>query len=76
MTFDTGSFRALVPSGALTGKHEAVELRDTQAQAYRGKGVTRAVRNIDETIAPAFKKRFNTKTQLKDIDSFIAWMER
>jgi enolase len=41
-----------VPSGASTGKREAVELRDGDAQRYRGKGVQQAVRNVEETIAP------------------------
>jgi enolase len=44
--------RAAVPSGASTGKREAVELRDGDAQRYLGKGVQQAVRNIEETIAP------------------------
>ncbi len=41
-----------VPSGASTGKREALELRDGDSQRYRGKGVQRAVTNIEETIAP------------------------
>jgi len=44
--------RAAVPSGASTGKREALELRDGDSQRYRGKGVQRAVTNIEETIAP------------------------
>jgi enolase len=44
--------RAAVPSGASTGKREAAELRDGDAQRYRGKGVQQAVRNVEETIAP------------------------
>jgi enolase len=44
--------RAAVPSGASTGKREAMELRDADGQRYRGKGVRHAVRNIEETIAP------------------------
>ena len=44
--------RAAVPSGASTGKHEAVELRDGDAKRYLGKGVTRAVRNVNEIIGP------------------------
>jgi enolase 1/2/3 len=44
--------RAAVPSGASTGKREAVELRDGDEQRYRGKGVQQAVRNVEETIAP------------------------
>ncbi len=43
----------MVPSGASTGKYEAVELRDNEPQRYRGKGVLKAVRNINGIIAPA-----------------------
>ncbi|MEO6578861.1 MAG: phosphopyruvate hydratase [Candidatus Limnocylindria bacterium] len=43
---------AMVPSGASTGAHEAVELRDDDASRYRGKGVLNAVRHINETIRP------------------------
>jgi enolase len=52
--------RAAVPSGASTGTHEAVELRDNDPKRYRGKGVLKAVANIDTTIAAA----------LKDADAF------
>ncbi|HET7856183.1 MAG TPA: phosphopyruvate hydratase [Gaiellaceae bacterium] len=45
--------RAAVPSGASTGRHEAVELRDGDSARYGGKGVEQAVRNVDEEIAPA-----------------------
>jgi enolase len=47
--------RAAVPSGASTGEHEAVELRDGDPKRYGGKGVLNAVRNVDEVIAPALK---------------------
>ncbi|HEX7938438.1 MAG TPA: phosphopyruvate hydratase, partial [Gemmatimonadaceae bacterium] len=47
--------RAAVPSGASTGEHEAVELRDGDKARYLGKGVRQAVRNIEETIAPALR---------------------
>jgi len=47
--------RAAVPSGASTGEHEARELRDGEANRYLGKGVRKAVRNIEETIAPALR---------------------
>ncbi len=43
--------RAAVPSGASTGKHEAVELRDNDKKRYKGKGVQQAVRNVNDTIA-------------------------
>jgi enolase len=45
--------RAAVPSGASTGEHEAIELRDNDKERYLGKGVQLAVQNIVETIAPA-----------------------
>jgi enolase len=47
--------RAAVPSGASTGEHEARELRDGEATRYLGKGVRKAVRNIEDKIAPALK---------------------
>jgi len=45
--------RAAVPSGASTGEHEAVELRDNDKARYLGKGVRQAVQNVNEKIAPA-----------------------
>ena len=44
--------RAAVPSGASTGIHEAVELRDGDKKKYLGKGVLKAVKNVNDTIAP------------------------
>ena len=44
--------RAAVPSGASTGEHEAVELRDGDKARYLGKGVLKAVENVDTLIAP------------------------
>src|SRR5215210_7602663 len=44
--------RAAVPSGASTGEHEAVELRDNDKRRYGGKGVSQAVVNVNERIAP------------------------
>jgi enolase len=46
------SARAAVPSGASTGEHEALELRDGDAKRYGGKGVQNAVRNVNEVIGP------------------------
>ena len=45
--------RAAVPSGASTGEHEAIELRDGDKNRYSGKGVLKAVQNVNEIIAPA-----------------------
>lgn len=54
VTLDNGSFgRAIVPSGASTGEHEAVELRDGNKAAYLGKGVLRAVSNVRTELADA-----------------------
>src|ERR1051326_6094378 len=47
--------RAAVPSGASTGEHEALELRDGDKKRYAGKGVTRAVKNVTEKILPALQ---------------------
>jgi len=50
---DSGAFgRAIVPSGASTGAHEAVELRDGDKGRYLGKGVLKAVENVNNVIAP------------------------
>ena len=53
---DDGSIgRAAVPSGASTGEHEALELRDGDSARFAGKGVSKAVHNIHEKIAPALQ---------------------
>lgn len=52
VVLDSGAFgRAAVPSGASTGVHEAVELRDGDKDRYNGKGVLKAVESVNETIA-------------------------
>jgi enolase len=50
---ESGHGRAAVPSGASTGEHEALELRDGDKKRYLGKGVTQAVKNIETVLAPA-----------------------
>ncbi|HWL89346.1 MAG TPA: phosphopyruvate hydratase [Polyangiaceae bacterium] len=50
---ESGRGRAAVPSGASTGEHEAIELRDGDKQRYLGKGVLQAVRNVNQTLGPA-----------------------
>ncbi|HMP67398.1 MAG TPA: phosphopyruvate hydratase [Candidatus Paceibacterota bacterium] len=64
LTLSDNSFgRAAVPSGASTGKYEAVELRDEDKKRYGGKGVLKAVSNVNTIIAKSFKgKDFNQKT--------------
>ena len=53
VTLESGAFgRAAVPSGASTGEHEALELRDGDKKRYGGKGVVKAVENVNNLIAP------------------------
>jgi enolase len=52
---DGSSGRAAVPSGASTGEHEALELRDGDPKRYGGKGVRKAVKNVEALIAPALR---------------------
>src|SRR5439155_11258831 len=47
--------RAAVPSGASTGEHEALELRDDDKRRFLGKGVTKAVKNVTSRIFPALR---------------------
>ena len=57
VTLEDGSFgRAGVPSGASTGSREAVELRDGEPLRFGGKGVRRAVANVNDVIAPALRQ--------------------
>ncbi len=61
---DSGHFgRSCVPSGASTGSREALELRDKDVNRYMGKGVLKAIQNIEEKILPALadKDAFNQK---------------
>jgi enolase len=56
LTLESGAFgRAAVPSGASTGEHEAVELRDGDSSRYLGKGVTKAVANVNGELANALR---------------------
>jgi enolase len=52
---DGATGRAAIPSGASTGAHEAVELRDGDKGRYLGRGVLKAVRNVNDTIAPRLR---------------------
>lgn len=65
VTTETGAFgRALVPSGASTGQYEAVELRDGEKDRYLGKGVSKAVANVNEEIAPLLEGKFDVFEQV------------
>jgi enolase len=64
---DDGSLgRATAPSGASTGKHEAVELRDGDTNRYNGKGVLRAVANVNEIIAPVLRGQSAHQQEILD----------
>ncbi|KAJ1331235.1 enolase [Microdochium nivale] len=68
---ETGLHRAIVPSGASTGQHEAVELRDGDKSKWLGKGVTKAVDNVNNVIAPAvIEKGLDVKDQ-SAVDAFL-----
>lgn len=58
--------RAIVPSGASTGRHEAVELRDGDPSRYGGKGVRRAVANVCDVLAPHLRGMSATEQMLID----------
>src|SRR3990170_8903813 len=67
---ESGAFgRAAVPSGASTGSKEAVELRDNDKKRYVGKGVLKAVNNVNEIIAPQLVGK-NPEDQ-KEIDHLM-----
>jgi len=71
MLEDASFGRAAVPSGASTGAHEAVELRDGDKKRYFGKGVTKAVKNVNDIIVPALaKEKINPFDQVA-LDRFL-----
>ncbi|KAJ9655989.1 phosphopyruvate hydratase [Neophaeococcomyces mojaviensis] len=68
---ETGLHRAIVPSGASTGQHEACELRDGDKSHWAGKGVLKAVKNVNDTIGP---KLISSKIDPADqsaVDKFL-----
>jgi enolase 1/2/3 len=65
--------RAIVPSGASTGEHEALELRDGDKKRYLGKGVTKAVNNVNSIIAPALAGQ--NATMQSQIDTLMIAMD-
>jgi len=69
LTTDKGLFRAAVPSGASTGIHEALELRDGDKSKYMGKGVSKAVDNVNNIIAPQLVGK-NVVNQ-EELDNFM-----
>jgi len=66
LTTEDGLFRAMVPSGASTGVHEALELRDGDKSRYLGKGVLKAVENVNTKIADVVAGMDPTKQEEVD----------
>lgn len=64
--------RAIVPSGASTGEHEALELRDNDKSRYLGKGVLKAVNNINKIIYPKIKGK---EADFRKIDQLLIQMD-
>lgn len=72
LTTSHGTFRSLVPSGASKGDYEAVELRDGDASAFHGNGVTKAVENVDEILGPKIiESGLDPAHDLKKIDQLM-----
>lgn len=63
---DGSAASAAVPSGASTGEHEAIELRDGDKKRFNGKGVLKAVENVEKIIAPELKGLLATQQQQID----------
>ncbi len=61
--------RAAVPSGASTGEHEALEMRDGDKNRFKGKGVTKAVNNVNNIISPQLKGK--DAAAQREIDEFL-----
>lgn len=67
-----GVFKAIVPSGASKGDHEAVEIRDEDSKRYHGKGVRKAVNSVNDVLGPAIlKKQFVLPKDVDKIDRFM-----
>jgi len=68
---EAGRFRASVPSGASTGKHQAVELRDNDPKFFRGKGVQKAVDNVNKIIGPALVGKPVDERKQAEVDKLL-----
>ncbi|KAK5075961.1 phosphopyruvate hydratase [Lithohypha guttulata] len=68
---ETGLHRAIVPSGASTGQHEACELRDGDKSKWAGKGVTKAVDNVNNTIGPKLIESKIDPADQSAVDKFL-----
>jgi enolase len=74
-TTDGVTATASVPSGASTGTHEAVELRDRDPKRYRGMGVKKAIENVERAIAPAMARAHLDLSQQSELDKFLCELD-
>jgi enolase len=72
LNLESGFGRASVPSGASTGSHEAMELRDEDTARYNGKGVLKAIENVNNKIA---KEIENKEWDQKTLDDFLIQLD-
>ncbi|KAL5013372.1 hypothetical protein ScPMuIL_007642 [Solemya velum] len=70
-----GMFRAAVPSGASTGIYEALELRDKDPKAYHGKGVSKAIDNVNKHIGPELIKKGLDESDQVAVDKFVLGLD-
>ncbi|XP_011404007.1 PREDICTED: enolase-like [Amphimedon queenslandica] len=71
ITTSKGVFRAAVPSGASTGIYEALELRDKDPKRFLGKGVLKAIQNVNTVIGPALISKNIDVTNQKEVDKIM-----
>ncbi len=75
ITTSKGTFRAAVPSGASTGVHEALELRDKDPKRFLGKGVLKAVENVNSIIGPALIAKNIDVAKQEEVDRLMLAMD-
>ena len=75
ITTSKGTFRAAVPSGASTGVHEVLELRDKDPKRFLGKGVLKAVENVNAVIGPALIAKNIDVTKQEAVDKLMLEMD-
>lgn len=73
---EKGMFRAAVPSGASTGIYEALEMRDKDPKFYHGKGVSNAINNVNNVIAPALVKANLDEADQTAVDKFLLDLDK
>eukprot|EP00794_Sanderia_malayensis_P017658 gene17658-19416_t len=71
LTTAKGVFRAAVPSGASTGIYEALEMRDKDPKRFLGKGVLKAVENVNKMIAPGLISKGIDVTKQEEVDNYM-----